>query len=545
MNAIESSTAARIGRDLTAGIVVFLVALPLCMGIALASDASVFSGLVSGVVGGIVIGSLSGSHTSVSGPAAGLTAVVAAQIAALGSFEAFLLAVVIAGLLQIGLGLLRIGSMQAFVPGSVIKGLLAAIGIILILKQIPHLVGHDDDLEGDLAFLQPDDETTFSALWSALGDFHLEAGLVGLVSLGFLFAWDRIPWCKKSGWPPQLLVVLLGIGLSQALRGLGEAWVTAPQHLVQVPIADSLDTFRTFFLFPAWSRLVDPAVALAGVTIALVASLETLLNVEAADKLDPRRRSTPANRELIAQGAGNLVCGLIGGLPVTSVIVRSSVNINAGSQSRLSAIVHGILLALCVALVPTWLNLIPLACLAAILIHTGFKLASPQVIRRQWQAGFSQFVPFLVTVTAIVFTDLLIGVVIGILVSAGFILYAGTLHPLKTIRESREGRETLRIELAHQMTFLNRAALSHAFDRIAPGSDVTIDARQTDYIDPDVLELIRDFESSIVPARKIHLDLVGLRDRYPLGGTAAAEEADLGWKAESPASGSGPASRGG
>lgn len=504
------------GRDVVAGVVVFLVALPLCMGIAIASDASVFSGLLAGVVGGVVVGLLSGSHTSVSGPAAGLTAVVAAQIHALEAFETFLLAVALAGVLQIGLGLLRIGLMQAFVPGSVIKGLLAAIGVILILKQIPHLVGHDADPEGDLAFQQPDQETTFSELRAMLDDLHPGAAVVGLASLAFLFAWDRFKSLKSSGWPPQLVVVLLGVVVSVSLGWFGESFVIGSSHLVQVPRAASAEEFFSFFRFPDWTQLSHLPVYGAAVTIALVASLETLLNVEAADKLDPLKRNTPPNRELLAQGAGNLVSGLLGGLPVTSVIVRSSVNINAGSRSRASSVTHGLLLAVAVAFIPGWLNLVPLACLAAILIHTGFKLASPRVFQQMWNAGFSQFAPFLITVAAIVFTDLLIGVVIGLLVSAGFILYASTLHPLKTVREVRGERETFHIELAHHVTFLNRAVLSNTFDGIPSGAEVTIDGRQTVYIDPDVLDLLREYQSSIGPARQVQVELIGIRDRYPL-----------------------------
>ena len=507
-----------LSRDLTAGLVVFLVALPLCLGVALASNAPLLSGVLAGIVGGILVGILSGSHTSVSGPAAGLTAVVAAQIASLGSFEAFLLAVVIAGLIQIALGLARAGFLAAFFPSSVIKGLLAAIGVILILKQIPHVLGHDPDPEGDMAFLQPDDENTFSELGRLLGDIQPGAAVIGLVSIALLVVWDRWRSLKRSNIPAPLVVVLLGVGISLVFRRLGGRWVIEPSHLVQVPVADSLAGFFGLLPTPDFSQWSNPAVYIAAVTIAAVASLETLLNLEAVDKLDPQRRTSTPSRELMAQGIGNVVAGLIGGLPITSVIVRSSVNINAGGRTKLATIVHGVLLLVSVVFLPAWLNLIPLSCLAAILLVTGVKLASPALVRRMWDEGRYQFVPFALTVVAIVLTDLLIGVLIGLAVSIGFILRSNVRRPLRRIVEKHLGGEVVHIELANQVSFLNRAALARVLDEVPRGGHVLLDAQNTDYIDPDVLDLIRDFKEQTAPARGVEVSLLGFRRRVSAPG---------------------------
>jgi carbonic anhydrase/SulP family sulfate permease len=409
-------------RDLAAGLVVFLVALPLCLGVALASGAPLLAGLVAGVVGGVVVGALSGSQTSVSGPAAGLTAVVAAEIARLGSFEAFLAALVIAGAIQLALAAARAGRLAALVPTAVIQGLLVAIGLMLVLKQIPHLVGHDSDPEGDMSFIQPDHENTFSELVAMLSDVHAGSLLVGVASVVILVAWSRIAALEKLRVPSTLVVVGLGVAATLSFRGLGGAWVIDPTHLVQVPVAESPRALLGLLRFPDPAALADARVWVAAVTVALVASLETLLNLEAVDRIDPRRRVSPPNRELAAQGVGNIVSGLLGGLPVTSVIVRSSVNILAGNETRLSAIFHGALLAVCVVLVPRWLNHIPLSALAAILVVTGWKLAAPRVFRQMWARGLGQFLTFLATVLAILLTDLLVGVLVGLAISAGCIL---------------------------------------------------------------------------------------------------------------------------
>ena len=504
-----------LSKDFPAGVVVFLVALPLCLGIALASNAPLFSGIVTGIIGGIVVGFLSGSRTSVSGPAAGLTAVVAAQIATLGSFEAFLVAVVIAGVIQVALGVARAGFISAFFPTSVIKGLLAAIGVILILKQIPHVVGHDPDPVGDMSFEQADHENTFSELAKTIFDIHPGAALVGAISLLLLIVWDRTK-LKKLLIPAPLIVVVLGVALSVLFRRFGSPWEIEPSHLVQVPILSDAGGWSQFIVTPDFSQLANPAVYLAAVTIAIVASLETLLNIEAVDKIDPERRHTPANRELLAQGVGNITAGLVGGLPMTSVIIRSSVNLNAGVKTKLSAVIHGLLLAGSVILVPNWLNEIPLAALAAILLVTGFKLASPKLITQMWKEGRTQFLPFVITVVAIVFTDLLIGILIGLGIALLFILHSNFRRPLRQVMEKHVGGDVLRIELANQVSFLNRAVLERAINGVPRGGHILLDASNTDYIDPDVHDLIKDFQSHGAKAHGVELSLTGFRDEYQI-----------------------------
>lgn len=501
--------------DLKAGLVVFLVALPLCLGIALASGAPLLSGVLAGIVGGILVGIVSGSQTSVSGPAAGLTAVVAVQIAALG-FEAFLMAVVIAGLIQIALGMARAGFIAAFFPSSVIKGLLAAIGIILILKQIPHVLGHDPDPEGDLAFQQTDNQNTFSEFLELVGDIEPGAALIGLLSIAVLVVWGKWQRLKHSALPAPVFVVLLGAAISQILRQFGEPWVIGPDHLVQVPVGDGWLGLFTLLHHPDFSQLANPAVYKAGITIAAIASLETLLNLEAIARIDPQQRASPPSRELVAQGIGNIASGLVGGLPVTSVVVRSSVNINAGNRTKLATIFHGVLLLVSVVWLPVWLNRIPLSCLAAILLVTGVKLASPALIRQMWREGRYQFIPFALTVVAILLTDLMVGVVTGLAVSISFILWSNARRPLRRIVEKHLGGEVVRIELANQVSFLNRAVLVQEFGKAPRGGHVLLDAQSTAYIDPDILDLIRDFKERTGPARGVEVSLLGFRRKYEL-----------------------------
>lgn len=503
-------------RDLTSGMVVFLVAIPLCLGIALACEAPLISGLLSGIVGGILVGLLSGSHTSVSGPAAGLTAVIVAQIATLGSFETFLLALLIGGATQIVLGIVQAGSLSAFFPSSVIKGLLAAIGVLLILKQIPHVLGRDTDPEGDMSFTQPDHENTFSELAELLSGFHMGAAIIGLSSIAILVAWDKLQFLKRSPIPAPLIVVLFGVGMTVLFGRFGGQWSIENTHLVQVPVPDSLSGFFQQLYRPDWSQWLNPQVYMAGVTLAIVASLETLLNLEGVDKLDPKQRTSPPSRELIAQGAGNITLGLIGGIPVTSVIVRGTVNIHAGAQTKLSTIFHGILLLVSVAILPAYLNWIPLSCLAAVLLVTGFKLASPALMKRMWSEGRYQFAPFFVTLVAIIFTDLLIGVVLGLAFAIAFILYSNVRRPIRRIVEKHLGGDVLHIELANQVSFLNRAALERVLREAPRGSHVLLDATSTDYIDPDILDLIRDFKESIAPAHDVQVSLRGFREKYRL-----------------------------
>lgn len=512
-----STPGKKLVRDITASLVVFLVALPLCLGIALASNAPLLSGLITGIVAGILVGALSGSHTSVSGPAAGLTAVVAAQIASLGSYPAFLLAVVLAGIIQIGLGLLRAGRLSAFVPSSVIKGLLAAIGVILILKQIPHLVGHDLDPTGEFSFQQPDKENTFSEILRLFrGEVHYGAIVVGFVSIAILIIWERTPRLKRLLIPAPLIVVILGVLINLFFMRLGQPWAitNAEKHLVSVPIANNLNEIVGFLTFPDWSQWSNGKIYVAAITIALVASLETLLNLEAVDRIDPRQRQSPPDRELLAQGVGNMVTGAIGGLPMTSVIIRSSVNINSGAETKLSAILHGFLLAGTLVALPQYLNMIPLSALAAILIVTGFKLASPKLFKQMAAEGRYQLVPFLVTLIAIVFTDLLLGVLIGLAVAAAFILNSNLRRPMRKTVESHVSGPVTVIKLPDQISFLNRASLEEALRSQPRGSRMILDASHTDYIDPDVLSLIKDFKEVTSPQQGIEVLTRGFKPRY-------------------------------
>lgn len=503
------------GRDVVAGLVVFLIALPLCLGVAFASGAPLFAGLVAGIIGGIVVGALSKSHISVSGPAAGLTAIVAQQISELG-FDAFLVAVLLAGFLQLGMGAARMGSISSFFPSSVIRGLLAAIGVILILKQFPHMLGHDRDPEGDMAFFQPDKQNTFTELLGLLNEYHLGAAAIGILSLVIMVLWDRIPKLKKSPIPSALLVVIVGTALAYWLKQVGGYWVVDGEHLVMVPTADSWIGMREFMNYPDFLALKDSSIYVAALTLAIVASLETLLNLEAVDKLDPKQRFSDPNRELLAQGTGNICSAMLGGLPMTSVIVRSSANINAGANSKLSTLVHGVLLLVCVVFVPGWLNMIPISCLAAILLYTGYKLVSPKLVNEIWLEGRYQFIPFVTTIVAIVLTDLLIGTMIGLAVSISFILSSNIRRPIRRIQEKHIGGEVTRVELASQVSFLNRAALDKLMDEARAGTHILFDASSTDYIDPDVLSMLRNFKNTVGPGRGVQVSMKGFREKYAI-----------------------------
>jgi len=507
-------SASTISRDLTAGLVVFLVALPLCLGIALASGAPLFSGLIAGIIGGILVGAISGSQVSVSGPGNTLMVIVATQIATLGSFEAFLLALLFAGVIQIALGLARLGFLAAYFPSSVIKGLLAAIGIILVMKQIPHLLGHSADPQGDMAFQQHDHANTFSELIHMVDHIHPTAVVIGLTSLALLYCWTRFKPLRQLPVPAPLVVVLFGMGLGLFFSQLGGTWSLESSNFVQVPKPDNLSGLLEFVQTPDFSQWRNPALYMASLTIAAVASLETLLNLEAIDKLDPQQHTSPPSRELLAQGIGNVAAGLLGGIPITAAIVRSSVNVNAGGRTKLATIAHGALLLASIAFIPTWLNQIPLSCLAAILLVTGVRLASPTLLRQMWNEGRTQFVPFALTVAAIIFTDLLVGVLIGLAVSLGFILHSNFRRPIRRFVEKHLGGDVLHIELANQVSFLNRAALWKVLDAVPRGGQVLLNAQSTDYIDPDVLDLLRDFDEKTAPARGVKVSLVGFRNKY-------------------------------
>ncbi len=512
MQFIKSLAPARaVVHDLSAALVVLVVSLPLCLGIAIASGAPVFAGIVSGIIGGVVVGLLSGSHTSVSGPSNSLIAITALQIAALGSFESYLLAVVVAGCLQFVMGCARVGGLSAFVPSSVVKGLLAAIGIILVMKQFPHLLGHDTDPEGEMALLQPNNENTFSELLRIVGDIHPGAAVIGIVSVAVLYLWARTEVLRRSRVPEQFLVVLFGVLLGRFLSMAGADWSLGPTHCVQLPVAESLAGLLDFCRFPDFSAWSNLAVYQTAVAIALIASLESLLSLEAAARIDPQRRTSSPHRELRAQGIGNLFAGLAGGIPITSVIVRSSVNINAGARTKLSAILQGLLILVSVTAIPALMNTVPLSCLAAILLVAGCKLTNPDIYRQMWRQGPAQFVPFLATVLAIVFSDLLLGVIIGLAVAISFILASNLRRPLRKVIEKYPYGNVLRIELANQVSFLNSAVLRRALDEVPRGGHVLLDADTTDYIDPDIVELIREFRSEIAPVRGVNVSLHGFR----------------------------------
>ena len=493
-----------LGSDIPSSIVVFLVALPLCLGIALASNAPLFSGLIAGMVGGIVIGSLSGSQLSVSGPAAGLTAIVIAALAKLPSFEAFLLAVVICGILQIVLGFIKAGVLGDYVPNSVIKGMLAAIGLILILKQFPHLIGYDKDYMGDEAFMQANNENTFSSIGSALRSITLVAMVIGVVGLVFQFAWEKFT-ANKKGFikliPAPLVVVLIGIGINEAFKASSGAGLSN-DHMVSLPIASTPAEFVSFFTNPDWSAIANKEVWIVAVTLALVASLETLLSIEAIDDLDPYQRVTDKERELKAQGVGNIVSGLIGGLPLTSVIVRSSANVNSGAKTKKSTIMHGLLLLLCVALLPNILNLIPNAALAAVLIFTGYKLAKPALFKAFYKKGWNQFLPFVITIGAILLTDLLIGVVIGIGVGLFFVLRSNFKSAVVVVND---GNRYL-FRLRNGVSFMNKPIIKNKLEKVPENGSVLIDASRADFIDRDIVEVIEDFMLH-APLKNIQVDL--------------------------------------
>jgi MFS superfamily sulfate permease-like transporter len=479
------------GADFPSSIVVFLVALPLCLGIALASNAPLFSGIIAGIIGGIVIGSLSGSQLSVSGPAAGLIAIVGAAILKLPTFETFLLAVVICGALQVVFGFIKAGVIGDYVPNCVIKGMLAAIGLILILKQFPHLVGYDANFLGDESFKQANNENTFSGIIHSLRYITPVAVLIGAVGLLFQFAWEKFT-ANKKGFiriiPAPLIVVLVGIAINEFFKN-GSTYAIDPKHMVNIPIAQSTGEFFSFFTRPDFNGFLNKEVWIAGVTLALVASLETLLSIEAIDDLDPYQRVTNKERELKAQGIGNMISGLIGGLPITSVIVRSSANVNAGARSKMSAIYHGILLLLCVALIPALLNLIPKAALAAVLIYTGYKLAKPSLFKAYYRKGWDQFLPFVLTITAILLTDLLIGVLIGIGVGLFFIIRSNFKTSVFIVHDHNK----YLIRLRKDVSFLNKPIIKNKLEEIPAEASVLIDTSRADFIDKDIIEVIEDF----------------------------------------------------
>ncbi|MFT4684150.1 MAG: MFS superfamily sulfate permease-like transporter [Urechidicola sp.] len=485
-----------IKNDLPASIVVFFVALPLCLGIALASGAPLFSGLIAGIIGGVIVGSLSGSKIGVSGPAAGLAAIVLTAIGTLGGYENFLVAVVLGGIIQIIFGFLKAGIIGYYFPSSVIKGMLTGIGIIIILKQIPHFFGYDATPEGNFAFFQVDGENTFSEIFKAINNISLGATIIGVIALLILLLWSNV--LSKKGKIFQLVqgplvAVVAGILYFLATESNSKFGVNV-SHLVSVPVPDSFDSFLGQFSFPNFGAITNPDIWVVAFTIALVASLETLLCVEATDKLDPHKNVTPTNRELLAQGTGNIISGMIGGLPITQVIVRSSANIQSGGRSKLSTIIHGFFLLISVILIPSLLNKIPLSVLAAILLIVGYKLAKPALFKKMYDLGWKQFIPFTVTVLGIVFIDLLYGIGLGLGIGVIVILIKSFQNSHFLHKEDKSnGTQKMKMTLAEEVTFFNKGAILKELDAIPENSYLELDVRKTRYLDNDIIEILEDF----------------------------------------------------
>jgi MFS superfamily sulfate permease-like transporter len=489
-------TLASARRDVPAGIVVFLVALPLCLGIALASGAPLFAGVITGVIGGIVLAFVSGSELSVSGPAAGLTVIVAGAIVSLGSFQLFAVAVLLSGLIQLALGYARAGGIGDFIPNSVIKGMLAAIGIVIILKQIPHALGYERDYLGDESFQQPGQANTFTDLLEAFLSPTAGAIAISLVALVLMLLWER-PFMKRQAWtllvPAPLACVIFGTLLNELFRSIWPAgYLTAEgQHLVQLPVIGSAGDFFGMFSAPDLSALLLPEVWIVAATIAIVGSIETLLCIEATDKLDPEKRIADPNRELRGQGIGNFLCGLLGGLPMTSVIVRSSANVYAGARTRLSTLVHGLVLLLAVVFIGALLNRIPLAALATVLIVVGYKLSSREIIISMWRQGLTQFIPFIVTVVGIVFTDLLKGIAVGLLTGVFFVIRSNYHAAVTLVSQG----DTWLLRLNKDTSFIHKIELKRKLRTIPDRAKLIIDGTKALYVDGDIYETLREFEA--------------------------------------------------
>ncbi len=501
-----------LNKDFPASIVVFFVAIPLCLGIALASGAPLFSGLIAGIIGGIVVGSISGSSLGVSGPAAGLAAIVLAAITDIG-YENLLLAIVIGGLLQILFGFLKAGIIGYYFPSSVIKGMLTGIGIIIILKQIPHFFGYDDDPQGDWAFFQVDGENTFSEIFNTVNGISLGATLIALIAMGILILWETVLTKKAKIFrliQGPLVAVAVGIIFYLVTRD-SEGLAIMKDHLVAVPVPDSFDSFIGQFTTPSLEMIGTMKIWITGFTIALVASLETLLCVEATDKLDPHKRTTPTNRELFAQGAGNMISGLIGGLPITQVIVRSSANIQSGGQTKLSAIIHGFLLLISIIIIPNILNYIPLSVLAAILFLVGYKLAKPALFLEMYRKGWKQWVPFIITILGIIFGDLLIGISLGLIVGIFVILIKSYQNSyFLHIEDQENGNKTVKMTLAEEVTFINKGAILKELNKLENNSYLIMDVTKSRYLDNDIIEILDDFK---IKAREKNINIKIISER--------------------------------
>lgn len=566
---------ANLKSDFASGLVVFLVALPLCLGIALASGAPPLSGIIAGIIGGIVVGFLSKSHLSVSGPAAGLTAIVLTAITDLGAFNIFLTAVLIAGLMQLILGFLKAGSISNYFPTNVIEGMLAGIGVIIILKQIPHAIGYDADFEGDQSFMQTDGTNTFSSLIGALDYIQIGSVIITIISLIILISWDKIGFLKRLKLVPGALVaVIVGILLNEFFIASGSSFAISKEHLVSLPVPSSLEDFKSIIVLPDFAGFMNPKVWVVAATIAIVASIETLLCIEAADRMDVQKRYTDTNVELKAQGIGNMISAMLGGLPMTSVVVRTSANNNAGAKSKMSAIIHGVLLLISVLSIPFLLNKIPLATLAAVLLMVGYKLAVPNIkhfasympkevnvlifslvaikiaydvthtfgtmviifaalsllilvyciykfgktieFKKAITRNQYLYFPFIATLLAVVFTDLLKGVALGIIISIIFILRGNLKRAYRFRKEKFEDGDVIRIDLAQEVSFLNKAAIKTTLSEIPENSKVVINASDTVYIAHDVLDLIQEFATIKAAEENIKVKLKGFKKVYEL-----------------------------
>lgn len=498
--------------DFPASVVVFFVALPLCLGIALASGAPLLSGLIAGIIGGIIVGSISGSKLGVSGPAAGLAAVVASAITQLGSFEVLLVAIVLAGVIQLIFGLLRFGIIGYFFPNSVILGMLTGIGIIIILKQIPHLFGYDAEPMGADEFFEPSGENTFSAIGHFFDSITLGSLIIGVIGIAIILFWDNI-LAKKSKFFKLIQGPIIAVVAGTLIKLLFDSMpnlAVKDIHLVSIPIASGFSEMVGLLSFPDFSAITNPEVIAIAFTLALIASLETLLSVEATDKLDPNKNITPPNRELFAQGAGNIISGLIGGLPITQVIVRSSANIQSNAQSKLSTILHGFFLLASVLILPSILNHVPLSVLAAVLILVGYKLAKPSLFKKMYKLGWTQFVPFVATIAVIVFKDLLWGIIVGLFIGVIVILVKSYQNSLFLHKEDSAVGGTIKMTFAEEVTFLNKGAIAKQLASLPTNSTLELDIRKSKYIDNDVIEILDDF---VIQARNRHITVHLLSER--------------------------------
>jgi len=500
---------ANLKSDFASGLVVFLVALPLCLGIALASGAPLFAGIITGIIGGIVVGFLSQSHISVSGPAAGLTAIVFVAIADLG-YEAFLVAVILAGAMQLALGLIKAGTISNYFPSNVIEGMLAGIGVIIFIQQIPHALGANVEIGSGLAI--------FSSVFASFLDIQPGILIITVASLAVLIAWQNVPSLKKLKLIPGALVaVVLGILINATFILTGSPLAVDAAYLVNLPVPSSLDEVKEVFITPSFAAIGDPGVWVVAITITIVASIETLLCIEATERLDPLKRFVNTNVELKAQGIGNMISGVLGGLPMTSVVVRSSANVNAGAKSKMSAIIHGLLLLVCVASIPMLLNRIPMATLAAILLMIGYKLANPATIKHFWEKGKYQFIPFIATLLAVVFLDLLKGVALGMIISVIFILRGNIKRAYYFRKEQYKNGDIIHVDLAQEVSFLNKAAIKLTLTNLPRNCKVVINASDTVYIAHDVLDLIHEFKTVNAPEKGIEVLLLGFKEAYRLG----------------------------